>query len=315
MSVYDILSRGKHSLPRRVVLIDNETLADKTQHPTLPECHILSSIVECVRKERHEPIYSRNPVTLITQCVTTDMLHCDTWLALCDDIDCDIITQEHISIVFECHPERIVGFYTALVHSKNIIHATAVARVLAYFINVLPQGAKDHLSTTLVQAGQGIQFIENLLKLVKTLPLATGLRERAIRAFGRTLFSHIDVARAFASLVIPDNFSHPLTTDTILMMLASPHTITHIIESPTRCLDILRTVIPGVPVPRRGPYLQLVVEILKEGVTLENVHKDEWMNIVRQALRDGTLAEHGLSILKMMEPPTTLLGLVLRHIN
>lgn len=311
--IYDILARRDGTLPRRIVLLDSDTIADKVDHPRREECHILSSIAECVRRERGHLIYSRDPVTLLTQCLDHSILSEDAWLAFCDDLECELVTSDHVELVFTCHPSRAIGFYTAILGSPNITHATAVVRVLAFALPHMPAPSIDALSEAINHdLHQGLAFFDHCVRLIKTLPVAEGLRDKAYEVFGKTLLTDHGVAAALSNALL-ESLELPLAGDIITLMLGSSLPLGKCVHDIETLLQRLAEHMPSIPHPRRAPFFKFAARVLGGYTPSSQVHQS-WMTLVEGAMRDKILAVPALQVLKALEPVDTLLGLVLRHV-
>lgn len=310
MGIFEILAKRNGSIPRRIVLLSQDDIGEKAEFPHIPECHVLSSIGECIALEKGLPVYSRDPVTLISQCLEHDLLCEHAWLALCDDIDCDLVTMEHIDAAFELYPQRATGFYTAILGSPSITHAVCVIRVLAHCLQQMPDDAKDHLVAILCHDVRGgASFFEKVIRLLKTLPSGEGMREKAYAAFGKTLFVDDGVAKEVAAQLAQHDFSD----DVIRLFLASPCNVRDAFgDTRVDMLQRLAKYIPTLPVPRRGPLFEFAARLSDRDV-LDCQLKDVWTRLIHHALKDPLQAPSALLMLRSLEPPDTLLGLVLQR--
>ena len=309
--IYDILLRGRDRLPRRFVILENQSLAELVEYPHLPECHVLSSIAECVRTEKQQPIYSRDPVTLLTQCLDHDLVTEDAWSALCDDIECSLVTADHVALALNCVPHRITGFYNALIASPTITHATAVVRVLAFVLPLVDQDVVTCLAHVL-QHDVTMSFLQKCVRLIRILPLSNCLREKAFQVFGKTLLFDATVATSVCRHLETALLKDTLACDYITLLLACPIDMKMCFAD--RAPFILETLvhyIPTIPAPRKGPFLELVATLVDSG---DVSAQHNWGPILEPALRDTVLAPSALRVLKALEPPTTLMGCVLRWI-
>ena len=127
------------SLPRRVVIAPDGSLADRGDHPKIAEVTTLSLVCEAVRRSAGKPVYSRHTATLTQQCL--DGNDREAWEAMLADVRSGDFCHVDAGAAMEVSSRCIVHCIVAATPGQ---HAWAVVRAARHLLPLLSDTAARH---------------------------------------------------------------------------------------------------------------------------------------------------------------------------
>ena len=143
------LSGLRGTLPRRVVILDNHSLADKLADPSKAEVTQLSMACEVVRRASNEPVFHRHTPHLLVQCLNTN--DPGAWRAMLDDAvtgDLDLAAME----AFWGNRDNIDRLVRCMVGVRCGMHLWLLIRALQHVLPVITPRSTRTLGTAFERA-------------------------------------------------------------------------------------------------------------------------------------------------------------------
>lgn len=200
-------------LPRRAVLLDDHTLADRLTDPTKPEVASLSLACEALRRASNEPVFHRHTSQLLVQCLNTNDPR--AWRAMLDDAVTGDLDGAAMA-AFWGNGDNTDQLLRCLVEVKCGMHLWLVIRAMQYVLPII-----DGTCTLKL----GAAFERTFPDLVRTLArsakdISYDSRATAITVLGKVLvWCNIPVAQQCGMLDIVLNCS---TEDLMRLFVFAP---------------------------------------------------------------------------------------------
>lgn len=172
--------RVNDRLPRRVVLLEDGSLADKAAWPQLPEVEVLSRVAEVVRSALKQPCHSRLAARLLEDALKTN--DPGAWEAVRDDLMTgDMDTDAAVAIVQQ--GQGCSALVSCLVGARDDKHLTDVLVALAAVLPGLSEEARVELGRC---AGYHLPAIADAFTRHSAF-LTSDVRDAMLSGFGKVL--------------------------------------------------------------------------------------------------------------------------------
>jgi hypothetical protein len=169
-------------VPRRAVLLEDGSLADKTAHPEAKEVDVLSKVCELYRASSGQPSHPRHTASLLEMALLTN--GSSTWDAIRDDLVTGDFDLRAAAAVIQ-HGRNAVALVSCLVDAKHERHFLNVACVVSQVLPHLGTDACQEVAQSIGAQLRGV--VEALCKHGSVL--ARDACVSVVQAFGKMIGS------------------------------------------------------------------------------------------------------------------------------